>query len=69
IPMHHVPEVLHGYEEVASLGQEVEARILRAVIGHAVRKFAERGRARPLHDLSAFLGGDVAERWRRWLPQ
>jgi len=29
IPMHRVPEVLRGYEEVASLGQEVEAQILR----------------------------------------
>lgn len=67
VPMHRVPEVLRGYEEVASLGQEVEARILRAVIGHAVRKLAERGRERPLADLTAFVAGDVPERWRSWL--
>ena len=69
IPMPRVPDVLDGYEEVASPGQEVEARILRAVIGHGVRKLAERGRERPLRELQAFLDGDVPARWRGWLPQ
>jgi aminoglycoside phosphotransferase (APT) family kinase protein len=40
IPMHDVPHALEGYEEVASLGEGAEARILRAVIGQAVRKHA-----------------------------
>lgn len=69
IPMPRVPDVLDGYEEVASLGQQVEARILRAVIGQGVRKLAERARERPLRELQAFLDGDLPARWRGWLPQ
>ena len=68
VPMPYMTDVLAGYEEIASLGQEAEARILRAVIGHGVRKLAERGRERPLLDLMAFVGGDVPARWRAWLP-
>jgi Ser/Thr protein kinase RdoA (MazF antagonist) len=68
VPMPYMTNLLAGYEEIASLGQEAEARILRAVIGHAVRKLAERGRERPLLDLMAFVTGDVSPRWRRWLP-
>ncbi|HEX9101608.1 MAG TPA: aminoglycoside phosphotransferase family protein, partial [Polyangia bacterium] len=67
VPMPHVPDVLAGYEERASLGSDAEARILRAVIGHGVRKLAERGRQRPLVELMAFVDGDVPERWREWL--
>jgi len=67
VPMPFVDDVLAGYEERASLGPDAEARILRAVIGHAVRKLAERGRTRPLADLEAFTAGDVPARWREYL--
>jgi len=67
VPMPYLPEVLAGYEEIASLGTDAEARILRAVIGHGVRKLAERGRPKPLADLMAFVAGDVPERWRPYL--
>jgi len=69
IPIHLIPHVLDGYEERASLGPDAEARILRTVIGHAVRKFAERGRRKPLDDLVAFVERGVPERWRRWIDQ
>lgn len=68
VPMPYMTDVLAGYEEIASFGQEAEPRILRAVIGHGVRKLAERGRERPLLDLMAFVGADPPERWRAWLP-
>ncbi|MGZ3429447.1 MAG: phosphotransferase family protein, partial [Polyangia bacterium] len=67
VPMRYVPEVLAGYEERASLGPAAEARILRAVLGHAVRKLAERGRTHPLDQLLAFVERGAPERWREWI--
>jgi aminoglycoside phosphotransferase (APT) family kinase protein len=67
IPMHRVPEVLDGYEEVASMGPGPEARVLRAVIGQAVRK-ARGGWDGFKRDLLAFWSSEVPPRWRPWAP-
>jgi hypothetical protein len=67
IAMSVVPDVLAGYEELASLGDGAEARILRAVIGQSVRKFAQNGWSEPLDGLAAFVAGDVPPRWRDYL--
>jgi hypothetical protein len=68
IPMHHVPDVLDGYEELASLGERAEGRILRAVIGQAVRKVATSDWSEPLEQLLAWLEAGPSRRFNDWLP-
>jgi aminoglycoside phosphotransferase (APT) family kinase protein len=68
IPMHHVSDVLDGYEELASLGERAEGRILRAVIGQAVRKVATSDWSEPLEQLLAWLEAGPSRRFNDWLP-
>lgn len=66
--MRDTPEVLAGYEETASLGPDAEGRILRAVIGQAVRKLVTSDWSEPLDHLLAWARGNPAPRFRQWLP-
>lgn len=66
--MTDVPHALAGYEEVASLGLGAEGRILRAVIGQAVRKLVTSAWREPLDALLAWARNDPAPRFRAWLP-
>ncbi len=68
IPMHHVPDALDGYEELASLGEGAAGRILRAVIGQAVRKIATSDWGEPLEQLLAWLEAGPSRRFGDWLP-
>ncbi|MCU1283083.1 MAG: hypothetical protein JWM53_6629 [bacterium] len=67
IPMHHVLDALAGYEELAALGAGDEGRILRAVIGQAVRIQIVGGWTRPMDDLMRFVTSDVPARRRDWV--
>ena len=67
--MPDVPSALAGYEERGTLGPGAEGRILRAVIGHAVRKAVRGGWATPMNELLRFVEGDVPERWLDWMPR
>jgi aminoglycoside phosphotransferase (APT) family kinase protein len=68
VPMHHVPDVLAGYEERASLGEGAEGRILRAVIGYAARKVVTSDWTAPMDDLLGWLRAGPSARFRDWLP-
>ena len=68
IPAHHVPDALDGYEELASLGEGAEGRILRAVIGQAVRRAATSDWSEPLEQLLAWLEAGPSRRFSDWLP-
>jgi hypothetical protein len=63
-----VPDARDGYEEVASLGEGAEGRILRAVIGQAVRKVATSDWSEPLEQLLAWLEAGPSRRFGDWLP-
>jgi aminoglycoside phosphotransferase (APT) family kinase protein len=63
IPMPDIPHALDGYEEIASLGEGAEARLLRAAIGQSVRKLAY-GWGEPLDWLMAWAQGDPEPRFR-----
>ena len=69
IPMHHVEHALDGYEELASLGESAEGRVLRAVIGQAVRKVATSDWNEPLAQLLAWLEAGPSRRFAKWLPR
>lgn len=68
MPIAHVAEALAGYEEVRPLGVGGEARVLRAIVGQAVRMRAARGYGGPLEALDAWLRAGPPERFSEWLP-
>lgn len=68
MPMRGIPHALDGYEEIASLGPCAEGRILRAVIGQAVRKLVTSAWSEPLDALLAWARADPEPRFRDWLP-
>jgi len=68
MPIVHVPDALAGYEERASLGADGEGRIMRALIGHAVRMLVQKRWERPMAELLAFRArADLPARFGPWL--